>query len=129
MYSIGAYSSWFDATDLKWGGNGSVTVMAVILAPVSLAKCMACSTALVARSDPSVGTRMFLNNLVLLSVPVSGRKMAESCVSVVGRRNYADRLLRTLGLMRLIGRSRSASDFSAACRPNVVTADQGLVIY
>src|SRR5215813_3328075 len=61
MYSIGAYSSWFDATDPKWGGNGSVTVMAVILAPVSLAKSMACSTALAARSDPSVGTRMFLN--------------------------------------------------------------------
>ena len=40
--------------------NGSVTVMAVILAPSSLAKRTPCSTALAARSDPSVGIRMFL---------------------------------------------------------------------
>ena len=37
--------------------NGSVTVMAVILAPISLAKRTPCSTALAARSDPSVGIK------------------------------------------------------------------------
>src|SRR6516225_4592940 len=46
-------------TERKW--NGSVTVTAVILAPISLAKRTACSTALAARSDPSVGIKIFLN--------------------------------------------------------------------
>src|ERR1700739_2009405 len=58
LYSIGVYSSWLGATESRW--NGSVTVMAVILAPISLAKRTPCSTALAARSDPSVGIRMFL---------------------------------------------------------------------
>src|SRR5215831_19716325 len=58
-YSIGVYSSWLRLTDTKW--NGSVTVTAVILAPISLAKRTPCSTALAARSDPSVGIKIFLN--------------------------------------------------------------------
>jgi hypothetical protein len=36
-----------------------------------LAKRTPCSTALAARSDPSVATRMFLNNIVLLLVAAS----------------------------------------------------------
>src|SRR5438105_2816599 len=78
-YSIGVYSSWLGATESKW--NGSVTVTAVILAPISLAKKTPCSTALAARSDPSVGTRMFLNNIVLLlSLLHSHEKIARSMI-------------------------------------------------
>src|SRR5690349_1414566 len=58
LYSIGVYSSGLGATESKW--YGSVTVTAVILAPISLANWTPCSTALVARSDPSVGIRIFL---------------------------------------------------------------------
>ena len=46
--------------------NGSVIVRAVIPAPISLAKRTPCSTALAARSDPSVAMRMFLNNVAPL---------------------------------------------------------------
>ena len=56
---IGVYSSWLGETERKW--NGLVTVTAVILAPISLAKATPCSTALAARSDPSVGIKIFLN--------------------------------------------------------------------
>src|SRR5215472_14397520 len=77
-YSIGVYSSWLGLTDTKW--NGSVTVTAVILAPISFAKRTPCSTALAARSDPSVGTRMFLNITVfLLLVFPSDNLWARGC--------------------------------------------------
>src|SRR5439155_25601115 len=62
---------------------GSVTFTAITLAPISLAKKIPCSTALAAKSDPSVATRMFLNTVaLLLSVLLSNGKIAENHASV-----------------------------------------------
>jgi hypothetical protein len=63
VFDRGVFEFAWD-TERKW--NGSVTVTAVILAPISLAKRTPCSTALAARSDPSVDIRMFLNIIVFL---------------------------------------------------------------
>src|SRR5215469_3122836 len=62
--------------------DGSVTVRAVILAPTSFAKRIPCSTALAARSDPSVATRMFLNNVgLLLSLLPRDAELADNQVA------------------------------------------------
>src|SRR6516164_841997 len=64
LYSMGVYPSSLGANESTL--NGSVIVRAVIPAPISLAKRTPCSTALAARSDPSVAMRMFLNNVAPL---------------------------------------------------------------
>src|SRR6516162_10372312 len=114
MYSIGAYSNSLATTDPKWGRNGSVTVIAVIFAPISLAKTIACSTALAARSDPSVGTRMFLNNvgLLLSLLPRDGERAANQ----VAGRHRSECTASPLGYHRRLNCRRSGAS-SARPRP------------
>src|SRR5215469_6553930 len=76
LYSIGVDSSWLGLSVSIW--TGWVTVAAVILAPLSLAKRTPCSTALAARADPSVGVRIFLNSnpapSLFLSAPIGSER-------------------------------------------------------
>jgi hypothetical protein len=55
----------------KLCSHDAVTVTAVIMAPISLAREDAMLYGLAARCDPSIATRAFLNNVVLLLAPLS----------------------------------------------------------